>query len=261
MACCYIPSLTLHYKGTLHFFSLVLFSLTAYIFMMLQELSDLDFDAYFEVANSNQQNNNRDILYHEDQQQNRQQQSRQEDQNESNNSMLPSISSPTNNNNNRYYSSPLQHNTQQQQQQSNFLFNWGLQQQQQQQRQTHISPSSSPLSSSDGYTSHSLSPPMSSPPLYSINAIKDEANKALAGFFSNNKKCLYTLNHDVPGINIPTTPMNDISPQQAMSTTHTELPSPPLDVPVANFSSMNQWCQFKSMHTKTFFIFFTNLSL
>ncbi|ORE09003.1 hypothetical protein BCV72DRAFT_288035 [Rhizopus microsporus var. microsporus] len=212
--------------------------------MMLQELSDLDFDAYFEVANSNQQNNNRDILYHEDQQQNRQQQSRQEDQNESNSSMLPSISSPTNNNNNRYYSSPLQHNTQQQQ--SNFLFNWGLQQQQQQQRQTHISPSSSPLSSSDGYTSHSLSPPMSSPPLYSINAIKDEANKALAGFFSNNKKCLYTLNHDVPGINIPTTPMNDISPQQAMSTTHTELPSPPLDVPVANFSSMNQWCQFKS---------------
>ncbi|EIE80412.1 hypothetical protein RO3G_05117 [Rhizopus delemar RA 99-880] len=214
---------------------------------MLQELSDLDFDAYFDVANSNQQN--RDILYPEEQQQQSSPQQEAVNNNSNDNDiMLPSINSP--NNNRQYnYLSPLPNQQQQQQQQQSFnLFDWNLSTRP---SSTQLSPSSSPLSSSDGYTSHSLSPTMHSPPLYSMNNIKEEANKALAGFLVNNnnskKNCLYTLNHDVPGINIPTTPINEISSQQALSNSHTNLPSPPLDAPLTDaFSSINQWCQFKN---------------
>lgn len=208
---------------------------------MLQELTDLDFDTYFDVASSNQQQQqqNRDILYHDDSQQ--QQQHHQQQQQQQNSNSLSSLL----NNNNRQSSS--YHYTQGQQ---NFnLFDWDLNPPTSHHSASpmQISPLSSPQSSSDGYTSHSLSPQMiSSPPLYaSYNSnpqIKDEASKALEGFFA--KRSIYSsLNHlhNVPGINIPTTPITENPP-----VTTTNLPSPPLDNPLSGaFSAIDQWCQLK----------------
>lgn len=204
---------------------------------MLQELTDLDFDTYFDVASSNQQQQqqSRDILYHDDSQQQQQQNSN-------------SLSSLLNNNNNNRQSSSY-HYTQQQGQQNFNLFDWDLNPPTSHHSASpmQISPISSPQSSSDGYTSHSLSPQMmSSPPLYaSYNGnqhIKDEASKALEGFFA--KRTIYSsLNHlhNVPGINIPTTPITENPPISA-----TNLPSPPLDNPLSGaFSAIDQWCQLK----------------
>ncbi|CAO3684103.1 unnamed protein product [Rhizopus stolonifer] len=184
---------------------------------MLQDLTELDFDAYFDVANSNQPS--RDILYHDESQHSPQ---------PNDNIMLPSINSPDNRTFN--YLSPLtnQQQQQQQQQQQFNLFDWDMQ------PSAQHSPSSSPLSSSDGYTSHSLSPTIHSPPFN----LKNDTNKTLGLF---DKKSAFL---DVPGINIPTTPISEISSQQAMdSSNHSNLPSPPLDTP---FSTINQWNQFKN---------------
>ncbi|KAI9257407.1 hypothetical protein BY458DRAFT_518848 [Sporodiniella umbellata] len=177
---------------------------------MLQDLSELDFDAYFDVTSSNQPS--RDILYHDD--------TPQQPSPQANDAiMLPSIESPDSRNSFNYFSQQQPSSNQQ----TFNLFDWDM-------RPSPIeqSPSSSPFSSSDGYTSHSLSPTLHSPLIYSTNNnIKTEANKALY------------LN--VPGINIPSTPIHEISSQQTLAT-HSNLPSPPLDTP---FSSMNQWNGFK----------------
>jgi hypothetical protein len=220
---------------------------------MLQELTDLDFDTYFDVASSNQQSqqqNHRDILYHGGQQ-------NTNSNNNSINTLLNSTSTSSNNSNNgtrlAYPSYATQQQQQQQQQsQQNFnLFDWNLNPQQQQELDRspmQISPISSPQSSSDGYTSHSLSPQMNSPPLYSTynnQHIKVEANKALAGFFA--KRSIYPPLHqlqNVPGINIPSTPTTENPPVGHLST---NLPSPPLeDNPLSGaFSTIDQWCQLK----------------
>ncbi|RCH91971.1 hypothetical protein CU098_001411, partial [Rhizopus stolonifer] len=108
---------------------------------------------------------------------------------------------------------------------------------------TQVSPISSPQSSSDGYTSHTLSPQINSPPLYTYNQnIKDEASKALAGFLA--KRSFYpTLQHlqNVPGINIPTTPTTESGNINTMASAN--LPSPPLDEnPLSRaFSAIDQW--------------------
>lgn len=212
---------------------------------MLQELTDLDFDTYFDVASSNQQPpqqqpNPRDILYHGDQQQ---QQKQQQQQPTSINALL--------NDNNAHNNRQLyQHYNQQQQQQSFDIFDWNLTPQPQANTSPmQMSPISSPQSSSDGYTSNSLSPQMmSSPPLYAFNQqIKDEASRALAGFFQ--KKPMFPPHlHNVPGINIPTTPTAENGPTLSNST---NLPSPPLeDNPLSGaFSAIDQWGQMKGMMT------------
>ncbi|KAK4517341.1 uncharacterized protein ATC70_000676 [Mucor velutinosus] len=205
---------------------------------MLQELTDLDFDTYFDVASSNQQPpqqqpNPRDILYHGDQQQ----QQHPQHQPTSINALL--------NDNNAHNNRQLypQYN---QQQQSFDIFDWNLTPQPQTNTSPmQMSPISSPQSSSDGYTSNSLSPQMiSSPPLYAFNQqIKDEASRALAGFFQ--KKPMFPSHlHNVPGINIPTTPITENGPSLPNST---NLPSPPLeDNPLSGaFSAIDQWGQLK----------------
>jgi len=209
---------------------------------MLQELTDLDFDTYFDVASSNQQppqqqQNPRDILYHGDHQQ--QQQQQQQQQPTSINALL---------NNNNVHNNRHLYQQYNQQQQSFDIFDWNLTPQPQTNTSPmQISPISSPQSSSDGYTSNSLSPQMmSSPPLYSFNQqIKDEASKALAGFFQ--KKPMFPAHlHNVPGINIPTTPTTENGPNLSNST---NLPSPPLeDNPLSGaFSAIDQWSQLKGM--------------
>ena len=204
---------------------------------MLQELTDLDFDTYFDVASSNQQQQqqqqqNRNMLYNE----NSPQQS---------NSLSLLLNSNEDSNRNCQY---------QQQQQQNFnLFDWDLSPPSSNHQSSispmQLSPLSSPQSSSDGYTLHSLSPQMmSSPPLYtsySDQQIKEEASKALEGFFA--KRSMYvSVNplQKVPGINIPTTPTIE-TPNMSISTAST-LPSPPLDNPLSGaFSTIDQWCQNK----------------
>ncbi|CAO3613875.1 unnamed protein product [Mucor hiemalis] len=216
---------------------------------MLQELTDLDFDTYFDVASSNQQSQtqpqSRDILYHDDPQNHQQ---------HNNNSLSSLLNNSSNNNNRQVSASPYQYTQQQQQQQQHFnLFDWDLSPpasaHQQSVSPMQMSPISSPQSSSDGYTSHSLSPQMiSSPPMYaSYNSnqhIKDEANKALEGFFA--KRSLYSsISHlqNVPGINIPSTPTAENTP---MTTATSNLPSPPIDNPLSGaFSAIDQWCQIK----------------
>jgi hypothetical protein len=209
---------------------------------MLQELSDLDFDTYFDVASSNQQQQqqqqqqNRDILYHDES--STSSTSQQQQNSNSLSSLLNSNNTNSNNNNRQSYQYT-------QQQQLNNLFDWDLNPTTttaNQQSPMQISPISSPQSSSDGYTSHSLSPQ----PLYtSYNAqhIKDEASKALEGFFA--KRSIYSsMIHNVPGINIPTTPINENAP--AINSSSTNLPSPPLDNPLSGaFSAIDQWCQLK----------------
>jgi hypothetical protein len=212
---------------------------------MLQELTDLDFDTYFDVATTTnqsqqQQQSNRDILHH-DNSSAQQQQAQQ-------NANITSLSSLLNNTNNT--TNNRQSSFQYSQDQQNFnLFDWDLNptttNSSENQSPMQISPISSPQSSSDGYTLHSLSPQMS-PPLYAYNNNNDNqhikaASKALEGFFA--KRSLYSsLVHTVPGINIPTTPINENPPISAS----TNLPSPPLNNPLSGaFSAIDQWCQLK----------------
>ncbi|KAI8645983.1 hypothetical protein BD408DRAFT_429144 [Parasitella parasitica] len=200
---------------------------------MLQDLTDLDFDTYFDVASSNQQppqqqqQNPRDILYHNDQQQEQQQPT-----------SINALLNGSNVNTNRQ----LYHQYNQEQQ--NFdIFDWNLTPQPQSNQSTmQMSPLNSPQPSSDGYTSNSLSPQMvDSPPLYSYNQhIQDEASKALAGFFG--KKPMFSSHlHNVPGINIPTTPTTENVPSSS------NLPSPPLEDNMFSgaFIAIDQWSQFK----------------
>ncbi|KAI8343809.1 hypothetical protein EDC96DRAFT_567986 [Choanephora cucurbitarum] len=104
-----------------------------------------------------------------------------------------------------------------------------------------VSPISSPQSSSDGGAS--LSPHLSDSPYDYQQHIRDEANKALAGFFA--KRSAYSsfpLQH-VPGINIPSTPTLDPG-----SNITSNLPSPPLDesAPLNEaYTTIDQWLPVK----------------
>ncbi|CEP19430.1 hypothetical protein [Parasitella parasitica] len=200
---------------------------------MLQDLTDLDFDTYFEVASSNQQSlqqqqNPRDILYHGD---------RQQQQPTSINSLLNDSNVHTNRHLYHLYN---------QGQEGFDIFNWNIPSQPQSNTSTmQISPLNSPQSSSDGYTSNSLSPQIvDSPPFYPFNQhIQSEASKTLADFFE--KKPMFPSHlHNVPGINIPTTPTTENMPSSS------NLPSPPLEDNSLSeaFLAIDQWSQFKELN-------------
>ncbi|KAI8378372.1 hypothetical protein BD560DRAFT_445207 [Blakeslea trispora] len=184
---------------------------------MLQDLTDLDFDTYFDVTSNQPSQNNRGILYHDNQQ----------------TPTNSSLSALLNNDTQRPYPS----------QQNLSLFEWDMQQQRQLEHSPmQISPISSPQSSSDGYAS--LSPRLTDSPPYNYQQhIRDEANKALAGFFA--KRSAYTSfqTQNVPGINIPSTPTIDSG-----SNMTSNLPSPPLDelAPLgAAYATIDQWLPIK----------------
>ncbi|KAI7907937.1 uncharacterized protein BX663DRAFT_547585 [Cokeromyces recurvatus] len=211
---------------------------------MLQELTDLDFDTYFDVTSNNQHSqtpNSHDILYHGDQQ--------------TNNNHHTLMNNNENQNRNLYYSQQQQ---QQQQQQTSFdFFNWNnLSSQSNLGRSSsmQISPISSPQSSSDGYTSHSLSPQMANgSPLYASFDTRNEPNKTLEGFFT--KRNLFSSDHNlqnVPGINIPTTPISENNTTIHHGTI-TNLPSPPLDNnPLSGaYSAIDQWGQLKEQNNNS----------
>ncbi|OBZ85658.1 hypothetical protein A0J61_06297 [Choanephora cucurbitarum] len=184
---------------------------------MLQDLTDLDFDTYFDVTSNQPSQNNRGILYHENQQ-------------------APSNSASL--------SALLNHNDTQRPsytQQNLNLFDWDIQRQSEH-SPMQLSPISSPQSSSDGCAS--LSPHLSDSPYDYQQHIRDEANKALAGFFA--KRSAYSsfpLQH-VPGINIPSTPTLDPG-----SNITSNLPSPPLDesAPLNEaYATIDQWLPVKA---------------
>ncbi|KAI8983582.1 hypothetical protein BDB01DRAFT_835667 [Pilobolus umbonatus] len=219
---------------------------------MLQDL-DLDFDTYFDVASANQQqqqqqsSQNRDILYHGDQ--------------STNNSLNSILNNNANTNNNIPPRNSYQYALSTQNNDFN-IFDWDLNPHQQSNRERspmQISPASSPQSSSDGYTSHSLSPTMHSPPnpmmRYAFNpTIKEEAQKAVADFFQtsqNNRTSLYSINDlhldgNMPGINIPSTPLGEI-PSNNKNIHRSPSVSPLMNEnPLSGaFTTIDQWCHLK----------------
>jgi hypothetical protein len=220
---------------------------------MLQDLTELDFDTYFDVASSNQQQlqqqeqqqlENRDVLYHGSINENA----------STLNSLLNSKNSPLENTQSTFqYTLSDQNN-------SFDIFDWDISSHQITKQKSTLS---SPQSSSDAFSPHSLSTFIDSPPYttlgYAFNEnIKNETNGVFDCLLTTNKKTDYMndvhFDGNVPGITIPSTPINEL-PSDSKNfllsplTASTCSVSPRLDENKLDcgFPSIDSWEQLKSM--------------